>query len=160
MGLGRINALLGILVALLALAVGLGPAPPGAARLTSLDRDQVTRLYIRRPGEPELAWRRDPGGWHPASPAAPPAGDDTLGRLARIAAAHPWRHLPDPPDLVALGLAPPGLVLVLDDTRLELGGTEPLQGRRYVRTGAGVFLIDDRYLHLAPRPRAVPATGP
>jgi hypothetical protein len=160
MELGRINALLGVLVALLALAVWFSPAPPGAARLTELEPASVTRLRIQRPGEAELAYRRADQGWQPASPTAPPLGDTPLDRLTEIAAAHPWRRLDAPPDLAALGLAPPGLVLMLDDTRLELGGTEPLRGRRYVRTAAGVFLIDDRYLHLAPRPLAAPTPGP
>ncbi|MGH8370602.1 MAG: DUF4340 domain-containing protein, partial [Gammaproteobacteria bacterium] len=43
-------------------------------------------------------------------------------------------------DLARYGLADPQLRLRLNDTEIDFGNTEPLQGHRYVKVGATIFL--------------------
>jgi hypothetical protein len=42
-----------------------------------------------------------------------------------------------------LGLDPPQFTLTLNDAAIGFGGTEPIEYRRYVKTAAGTFLVED-----------------
>jgi hypothetical protein len=158
--LGRINLLLAVLVAVLGVAVWLGPGSPESRHLTTLDPAAIRQVVVRRPGQAELRFERDARGWRRVAPTPGAADPGRLNRLVQIAAATPRRQLPGARvDAAAAGLAPPLAVLELDGRRLELGATEPVNDRRYVRTGGQVYLIDDRYpLPAAPGASLSPPT--
>jgi hypothetical protein len=58
--------------------------------------------------------------------------------------SYPARDL----DLAGLGLDPPQASVRFDATRIDLGSTEAIEGLRYVKLGAKVYLVEDRYQHL------------
>jgi hypothetical protein len=158
MTLRRVNLVLLGVTTLLALAVWLGdPQLPGGP-ITHLDPAVVHVLRIEERGGRVLSFRRGPGGWHRDAPGGGPADGPDLDALAELAAAPSRRSFPVAgADLAALGLAPARLCIILDQVTLELGGSEPIEGRRYVRVGQRIHLVDGRFqqplgMLLAPGP--------
>ncbi|NIR29157.1 MAG: DUF4340 domain-containing protein [Gammaproteobacteria bacterium] len=143
-------------VALLVVAVGLGlllvlepgrPVPEATQRLTALDAGAITQVRIEIPdGEPvEIAQRGE--AWRLRAPLQLPANPFRVEMLTRAAeAVSHARYRVAEEDLPRFGLAPPRATLYLDDTALAFGATEPLSGRRYVRVGGEIHLVDDRFL--------------
>jgi hypothetical protein len=81
------------------------------------------------------------------------ANEPKIERLLKIANTASTEHFPLPDgDRAQFGLDPPMAELRLDDTRLEIGGTHPIDHRRYVLVGDTVHLINDHFAHhlLAP----------
>jgi hypothetical protein len=157
MRIAHLNLALVGLVGLLALAAFLWSTPglDTGTPVTRLDPAAVSEVRIERPGVAVQAFERLPDGWRMTAPQSAAADAERLDRLVQIAAAPSHRRLPaEAVDAAELGLAPPAITLILDHTRLELGDTEPVNRRRYLRVGRQVHLIDDRFAHLlwgAPR---------
>ncbi len=112
--------------------------------LTSLQPHQVQHLVFGRPGR-EMAQAVKTDRWTLQAPFAAPADSYRINALLALAQTPSLSHYPlAGVDLAQLQLDPPQLVVELNNTRLELGGTEPLRGQRYVRVGETIHLIDDR----------------
>jgi hypothetical protein len=134
------------------LALGVATLPErtasGPRPLTDLDPDALRSLRIEAEGAPELVFERDASGWRMLAPLSVAADDRKLRQLARMAAAPSHRRFPvDALDLRELRLEPRALRLTLDGQALDIGGTEPVRHRRYVRVGTEVHLIDDAFHH-------------
>ena len=151
MGLARVNLALAGVVTLLALATLYGPEPGDTlaeAPLTELDPGKIRQIRIDRRGRDPIAFERDADGWGMTAPYRIAANGDKLQALARIASTPSHRGFPvGQADLAELGLAPASLHLELDGLVLEIGGTEPIQRRRYVRLEGRIHLIDDLFQH-------------
>lgn len=151
MGLPRVNLVLAGVVALLALTVLFAPDParesePGP--LTALDPETLPRIHIHRGSDDTLAFRRTADGWRMTDPYGIAADRGRLQALARLASTPSRRSFPAAGvDLAELGLAPAPLHLELDGLTLEIGGTEPIRGRRYLLLEGRIHLIDDRFQH-------------
>lgn len=136
-------------LALLAVAAGLGlavyfasrPEPPGPP-LTALAADQVTRIALEHPGQPVIRLEKRDGAWFLAEPVQAEVDEFEINALLGVASAETKEKL-EGAALAELELAPPKYALTLNDTRVEFGGVEPLQYRRYVKVGESVFLIED-----------------
>lgn len=136
-------------VALLAVAAGLGvavffasrPEPPGPP-LTALTPDQVTRIALEHPGQPVIRLEKREGAWFLAEPVTAEVDEFEINALLGVAGNETKEKL-EGAALAELELAPPKYALTLNDTRVEFGGVEPLQYRRYVKVGESVFLIED-----------------
>lgn len=152
MSLTRINLLLAALVAALVLVAWLGPGPEGlrlAPGLTELDPGSVRHIRVRDRNGLRLEAQRTVDGWHLLHPFQGPADAIRLEALARIAQAPSQRRIPsEEVDPEAMGLNRSTASLELDGLLLELGATEPVNRRRYVRVGHQVHLIDDLFQHL------------
>lgn len=148
MGLGRVNLILGALV--LALVVGwMASRPAPGPALTDLDPGAIGQIRVSDRRGLKFALARDGADWRLTHPQAGPADPDQAAALAGLARTPSHRQLPlEGLDLQALGLDPPGLRLELDGRVLELGGTDPVQGRRYVLVAGRVHLIADPIAHL------------
>jgi hypothetical protein len=110
---------------------------PGVVEQVRLERGDADRLVLQR----------SETGWRMTSPYQVAADPAQLRRLLPIADAETLRSLPTADvDLGELGLDPPLARLWLDDLLLEIGGTEPIAGHRYVRIGDLVHLIADRFI--------------
>jgi hypothetical protein len=136
-------------LALLAVAAGLGavvffsiekkePGPP----LTALAPEAVTQIRLAHPGAPLIRLEKRDGAWHLAEPVQAEADEFEVNALTALANKE-TRDKVEGGDPAELGLAPPAYTVTLNDTTIEVGGTEPLQYRRYVRVGETVWLIDD-----------------
>jgi len=136
-------------LALLAVAAGLGvavffaqkPEPPGPP-LTALTSGQVTRIALEHPGQPAIRLEKRDGGWFLAEPAQAEVDEFEINALLGLASAETKETLKDA-SLAELELSPPKYALTLNDMRIEFGGVEPLQYRRYVKVGETVSLIED-----------------
>jgi len=123
----------------------LWPQLAEATRLAVLETDPATGALDR----PRWTLEKDAGGWRLTAPFAaaadPIAVADLLEQLGktRSRARYPLSAL----DPKATGLDAPQsafeLTLAGATSRFELGGTEPLNYRRYVRSGDAVDLVDD-----------------
>ena len=142
----RLNGILLAVAGALGLGILLLPDPPGGPPppAVALDPAAVERIEVRFPrGGETLRLERGPEGWRMLAPRERPASD---GRLARLLESlrEPTRscypaaeHEPE-----AFGLNPPRAVLALDGTTIALGD-RAADGRRYLRTGGRLCLVDD-----------------
>ena len=128
-----------------------GIEPPAEVpAITALKADDIHRIHINRPVREDLVLlRRSPGQWIIDRAVPLPADDFKVRALAHLAEQKPVRSYPARDmDLAALQLAPPYATAVLNDTTVEFGNLEPIDGLRYVRVSAQVYLIPDNYIPL------------
>lgn len=122
--------------------------PPALPPLTALDSAQIERIDIVR-GKTTLTLERRADGWWIAGDKPVAADELQIETLLGLAGAVPERsYAVGDVDLAKLDLAAPETVLRLNDTELQFGATDPLQGLRYVRIGDKVHLIADRYQNI------------
>jgi len=151
MRLSRINLLLGATVLLMAVFAGFSLIPDetsAVTRLTKQDPRSLRHIRIDRGDGNVLAFERNLTGWRMTIPYNRIANPDKLHAVVRIAAAPSHRRFAvEDTDPAELGFSPPPVHLQLDGELLEIGGTEPIRRRRYVRIGEWVHLIDDLFQH-------------
>jgi hypothetical protein len=146
-------------IALLALVIGLGllvfyepgiEAPEEKPKLTNLDPEAIQSVRIVRLGQEDIRVQRSGTQWRLLKPVAARADKFRMSALLRITAAQSYSNYPlSEVNAAQLGLDKPEVKLFLDDTELDFGKTEPINGRRYVRLGETVHLISDfAYYHL------------
>ncbi|KGI79068.1 hypothetical protein [Oleiagrimonas soli] len=126
-------------------------AAPGT--LLHLDPVQVQRIEVIWPGQPPEKYQRKDGRWWQQTPTPQPLTDASrVEAMAEIAAAPVQRWLSEThPDLHALGLRPPQLILRLDGHELDYGVMTPFGPNRYVRVGGRIAVVHAQY---APRAAA------
>ena len=136
-------------LALLGLAAGLGVAvyfaqqkEPAGPPLTAYKPDAITRVSLEHPKAPAIRLEKQDGHWKLVEPVKAEADEFEINALIGLADRETQLKLEGgaPKDL---GLEPPGFTVTLNDRAIEFGGVEPLEGRRYVRTADGTFLIED-----------------
>lgn len=143
---GRLNlVLLGLIVVLGATALLL-PEPGRDRPLPAVDIDpaRLARIEIRFPrGGETLRLERDADGWRLVAPRERRANAARVARLLQ-SLREPTRscypaaeHAP-----AEFGLETPHAVLTLDDTRIALGD-RAADGRRYLRSGGQLCLVED-----------------
>ncbi|MGD2083875.1 MAG: DUF4340 domain-containing protein, partial [Chromatiales bacterium] len=141
-------ALLAVVLGLLAL-VWLRPGGNGSPdlRVTGLEPADVHAVRIERGPDSSVLLERVAQGWAMRRPYDLPADGQRVARVLQVLRAVSHRRFEPPADRLAdYGLERPLVRLEADGVVLELGGTEPIGHLRYVRSGARVDLIDDRYL--------------
>jgi hypothetical protein len=124
--------------------------PADVSAITALKADGVHRIHINRPIRDDLVLlRQAPDRWVIQRAAALPADNFKVMALARLAEQIPVRsYAVKDMDLGALQLSPPFATVILNDTAIEFGNLEPIDGLRYVRVGDRVYLIPDNYVPL------------
>ncbi len=138
----------GILVAVVALRPGLEQTGTPAA-ITAIDPQSVTRIELTRIAGESLHFIRSGEHWQIDGTPVLPADDFQVANVLALLKASAVRSYPvGSLDPAKLGLHPPQVSAVYDHTRIELGGTEAIDGLRYVRLGDTVYLVPDRYAHL------------
>ncbi len=145
-------------LALVAVAIGLAAliwyrpgleheaAPPP---ITTIDPGQVASIDLTRTAAEPLVFHRQAGHWVIDGTPAIPADDFQVNTvLALLQARGIRRYQAATMDLNGLGLDPPQASVHFDATQINIGTTEAIEGLRYVKLGATVYLIEDRYQHL------------
>jgi len=140
-------------LALLVMAGGLAAAlllsqpgtPQQPGRLSRLDPATVDHITVERQGQPALHFERRDGGWHMIGPVAIAANPARINAMLYLLRERPRGRIEDPgrPELKTLGLAPAPVTLRLNDQRFALGGTDPVDGLRYVRHRDVVYLLNE-----------------
>jgi hypothetical protein len=141
--------LLAIAVAVLGVAVyaelarerGLVPSP-----LTMLDPTTVTHLEIRCQSCVTRVFERVAGVWQMRAPHDAAANPESIARLLAVLRA-PVRTRAKMAgyDAAKLGLDPPQITVVVDATRIDIGGEDPIDHDRYVRIGDELLRVPDRF---------------
>ena len=137
-------------LALLIVASGLGAVvwfaqekeekgPP----LTALKQDGITRIAIEHPGKPPIKLEKQGDAWTLIEPVRSATDKYEIGGILSLADLEVKSALDAGADRKQLELDPPKYTVTLDDTRIALGGTEPIKFRRYVESGAVIGLVDD-----------------
>lgn len=111
--------------------------------LTALKQSDVSRISIQHRGKPELKLEKKDGQWHLTAPVQAPADKFEVNGILALADLEVASHFTSEVNLAELNLAPPKYSVTLNDTRIDLGGTEPIKFRRYVASGDVLGLIDD-----------------
>jgi len=120
---------------------GLAPQP-----LTTLDPASVTHLEIHCQSCTTRVFERVDGAWHMRAPHDAPANPEAVARLLAIvrASVRTRAKLADY-DAAKLGLEPPQFTVVANDTRIDIGGEDPIDHDRYVRIGDELLRVPDRF---------------
>ena len=143
-----LNLSLLIVIAVLAAVVVLKPGKQSEAviPLTSLDPASLKRVTLKNPET--LVFEKQDSLWRLTAPFAAPVNQIRLGKLLEIAQAPSVARYPlNPQALAQFGLDKPEMVLQLDDTVLQIGGSDPINMRRYVRVGDTLHLVEDAFYH-------------
>jgi len=136
------------LVALIWLRPGL-EGDSGSQTITGIDPQQVSMIELTRSAAVPLTFSQHDGHWLIDGATAIPADDFQVHTVLALLEAPGIRSYPaNSLDLVALGLDPPQAGVRFDTTQIDLGNTEAIEGLRYVRLGATVYLVEDNYQHL------------
>jgi hypothetical protein len=142
----RLNLVLVAILAALTAAVHFSQKkpPPKGPPLTTLKADQIDKIVLHHAGRPDIVLQKNAGQWALTAPVEVAADPYEVNSLLDIAAAQTKTWI-DPKEvkLADLGLDPPGMSLTLNDVRLDFGGVEPLDFKRYVEVGGKIALIDD-----------------
>lgn len=140
---------LAIAVAVLAAAVyaelarerGLAPQP-----LTALDPVAVTHLEIHCQSCVTRVFERVDGVWRMRAPHDAAANPDAVDHLLAVLRA-PVRTRAKMAgyDAAKLGFDPPLITVIADAVRIDIGGEDPVDHDRYVRIGAELLRVPDRF---------------
>ena len=136
-------------LALFAVALGLGAVvfvanrkEPAGPPLTPFAADAVTRISLEHPNAPAIKLEKQNGRWQLVAPVIAEADEFEVNAILGLAGREPRLKL-EGGALKDMDLAPPQYTVKLNDVAIELGGVEPLEFRRYVKTEGGVWLIED-----------------
>ncbi len=114
--------------------------------LTALDPASVQRLEIRCRDCTTRRFVRDATGWRMLEPYAQPADAEAVARLLSVLRAPVrTRAAMSDYDAAKLGLAPAQFTLNYDDVTIEIGSEDPIEHDRYVRLGAELLRVPDRF---------------
>lgn len=137
-------ALVGVLAGLGAVAWFTREKPEVLPPLTALTEATLKTIAIEHPGQPAVRLEKRDAGWHLVAPVDAPVDALEVNGLVALAGAKVERSLPlADVKLAELGLEPPAYGITFNDQSLAIGADEPIQARRYVKTGDHVALIAD-----------------
>jgi len=140
--------LIGTVIAVSMFLVNTGPPPSNpAVPLTAIAPQNIKSIKIRRAGKPELRFRKRNSIWLMTAPLEARANDNRINAMLQLLQAPSFSRLDAAGrNLARFDLAPPAVILEEDAHEFQFGGTNPLEGRRYVMIGATIHLIPDGLL--------------
>lgn len=142
----RLNLILAAAVLVLGGAAYFGQKKeaPKNPPLTALKEDAVTHLSLHHAGAADIVLEKKDGKWALTAPVQVAADPFEVRSLTGVAVAENKSSIdPAQVKLADLGLAPPAFSLTLNDVKVDFGGVEPLNYRRYALAGGRIGQIDD-----------------
>lgn len=116
------------------------PPPP----LTTLQTGDIQHIAVKHAGSPDIRLEKRQDAWWLVAPVETRAEDIEVGALLDLASRASQRRYPAAEmDLAELGLSKPDWVIQLNEQRIEFGGLDPIESRRYVKVDDTVHLIED-----------------
>lgn len=114
------------------------------APLTALSADGINKIRIEHPGSPALQLEKQGSQWQLIEPVKALVDPIEINGVLSLATLERKREL-NLSDVKPenLGLAPPAYSITLNDQKLEMGGEEPIEFRRYVLVNGTVALVDN-----------------
>lgn len=115
--------------------------PPVEPALTTLNAADIHNIEIVRPDQPNIRLQRQNNRWRMLAPRNVAADGYLVKAFLDSLAVPTLRHFKvETAELDKFGLAKPQLQLRLNDSEIDFGTTEPLDGNRYAKVGDTVYL--------------------
>ncbi|MEN8261792.1 MAG: DUF4340 domain-containing protein, partial [Pseudomonadota bacterium] len=123
--------------------------------IASLDRAAVTHIEINRKQKNRLKFEKRNGHWWITEPLTAPAEESRIEQILSISSipSH-TRYSIANTDLARFGLSTPQATLLLDQTRIDFGDTDPIKQQRYTLVGHTLHLLEDLFIHLLVAPES------
>jgi hypothetical protein len=140
-----------VLLAIIAVLATLAFLEPGKKKaestpLAAVDENALTAITLKN--RDTITFEKKDGHWRLATPFQAPANEIRVQQLLDIAKASPEAQYPvKPEDLAKFELDKPKATLILGNTTLVFGGTDPINMRRYVKIGDTLYLVNDDFFH-------------
>jgi len=117
--------------------------------LTDIEADSIHVIHIERRDLDDIIFQKQGDHWAMQSPFTLPANPSRIKVMLKLLQAHSYDHFSAPDnDLTPYMLAVPAVSIVLNDTRIALGDTNPLEEKlRYVLVKDTVHIINDSLFH-------------
>lgn len=140
-----LNIALGVALAGLGVGAWLAQEKPAAKTLlTTLTQDAIQRIVLRHPGKLDIVLEKQGNAWRLTAPVSAATDPFQVNGILSLAQQETTAQYPAAEMALAdIGLAPPQYSVQLNDTLLEIGDTDPLEYRRYVKLGDQVYLTAD-----------------
>lgn len=118
-------------------------------RLIKLDKEQITRIYIQRPQQADIALEKRAQDWFITQPYQLRASEARIKDLLRFAHTGAATHYSaDTLDLSKYALDKPAQSLRYNDTTVLFGNINAMDKRRYLQIGSQVYLVPDTVSYL------------
>jgi len=147
-----LNLILACVALLLVLVIFYQPgleSEPLVPPITTIPAESITSIRVTRKERTPLTFAKSATGWQLENKQGLPASEFQLRALLGILGMQSERSYPTSAlDLSSAGLEPPQATLLLNDTLIYIGNTEPLEHKRYIQYGSTVYLVTDTYQHL------------
>lgn len=144
--------LIGVLVLLVLYKPGTRTEAEGTA-LTAFTADDIQRIRLVRPKQPELVLEKLAEDWRLTAPRQARANGFRVNELLRLANMPASTRFPAAPaELGKYGLDQPLATLFLNDAEIRFGGMHPLDNRLYVLYNGQVQLIPASVLRAVSAP--------
>lgn len=115
-----------------------------AIKLSSLKRDDVTRIAVEPRGAAPIKLEKHEQAWRLIAPFNAQADGPPVDRLLDVVNATAKQKLPNP-DLAQFDLDPPPVRLSLNDQTFSFGRVNDITYEQYVATANGVYLVPPLY---------------
>jgi hypothetical protein len=117
--------------------------------LTDIQPDSIHLIHIERHDLDDIIFQKQGNNWVMQSPFKLPANPSRIQVMLSLLQAHSYDHFSAPDnDLTPYMLAVPAVSIVLDDTRIAFGDTNPLEEKlRYVLVKDTVHIINEGLFH-------------
>jgi hypothetical protein len=115
-----------------------------AVTLTDIQPDSIHLIHIERHDLDDIIFQKQGNSWVMQSPFKLPANPSRINVMLNLLQAHSYDRFSAPDnDLTPYMLAVPAVSIVLDDTRIAFGDTNPLEEKlRYVLVKDTVHIIN------------------
>lgn len=139
------------LLALIAVLTAVAVLKPGKKEepqptLVAGELNSLNRVTLQN--KDTLTFEKKDGLWVLTAPFAAPVNQVRMRQLVEVGQAVSSARYPiKPEELAQFGLDRPQATLILGDTTLQFGNTDPINMRRYVRIGDTLHLVDDNFFH-------------
>jgi hypothetical protein len=139
------------LLALIAVLTAVAVLKPGKKEepqptLVAGELNSLNRVTLQN--KDTLTFEKKDGLWVLTAPFAAPVNQVRMRQLVEVGQAVSSARYPiKPEELAQFGLDRPQATLMLGDTTLKFGNTDPINMRRYVRIGDTLHLVDDNFFH-------------
>jgi hypothetical protein len=123
-----------------------GKEKPKKTPLAAVDENALTTVTLQN--KDTITFAKQNGHWRLTAPFSAPANDVRVRQLIGIAEANSEAQYPiSSEDLAKFELDKPKATLILGETTLKFGGSDPINMRRYVQIGDTLHLVTDDFFH-------------
>lgn len=123
-----------------------GKKKPETTPLANIDENTLSMVTLRN--KDTITFEKKDGRWRLAAPIHALANEIRVRQLIDIAKANSEAQYPlKQEDLAKFELDQPKASLVLGNTTLVFGGSDPIHMRRYVQIGDTLHLVNDDFFH-------------